>query len=195
MANWASTEYVIEGPKDKVQLIFNTIDDFMTGKKPFKEHSCEGWEGNVILELNDKHKPIDFSKSYLRGFFQDYNMDEGNIRIYAEEAWGATDFRRCLKKLFPDVTIYFKVEENGCEVYATNDSAGKYFSERYLIDYSVDGADDIEYFDELKDALKYAAKIMNVASATLEDVEEWNDKNEENDNEDYIYIHSFAVIP
>jgi hypothetical protein len=195
MANWASTEYVIEGPKDKVQLIFNTIDNFMTGKKPFKEHSCEGWEGNVILELNDKHKPIDFSKSYLRGFFQDYNMDGDNLTISAEEAWGATDFMNCLKKILPELIIYFKTEEEGGDVYVTNDGEGNYFPNRFYIDTCINHTYDIEYFMEKNVMLKYIAEKMNRTTITLEEIKEWTDYHEEINDGDYIYIHEFEVVP
>ena len=122
-------------------------------------------------------------------------MNEGNIRIYAEELCRATDFRHCLKKIFPELTIYYKMEDSQGKVFATNDTTWKYFRERYILDYCINGMNDFIYFHKKEKVLQYAAEIMNVASATLEDVEEWNDKNEENDNEDYIYIHSFVVIP
>ena len=77
--------------------------------------------------------------NYLRGFIQEYEMQEGVIRIKAEEAWGATDFRHVLAKLMPELTIYFIVEEPGCEVYVTNDADGKYFPDQFYLDACING--------------------------------------------------------
>lgn len=41
--------------------------------------------------------------------------------------------------------VYFIVEEEGGEVYATNDKEGRFFDYRFLVDSCVDGADEWEY--------------------------------------------------
>ena len=61
MANWASTNYVIEGPKNKVQLIFNTIDDLISGRTSYNRNFGDSWEESIINELNNTENPIDFS--------------------------------------------------------------------------------------------------------------------------------------
>ncbi len=46
----------------------------------------------------------------------------------------------------PDLTIYFCVEEPGCEIYATNDAEGKYFADRFYVDSYVNDIFSHEYF-------------------------------------------------
>lgn len=165
MANWASTDYVIEGTKDEIQLIFKTIDDFMKERRPSTEGATKDWEGNIINALKNKNTQIDLNTNYLRGFIQYYNLDDDTLLcITAEEAWGATDFRHCLKNIFADINVYFSVEEGTDGVYATNDADGKYFSSRFIIDYSIDGRDDIEYFHNEEDLLQDVAKLIKVGS-------------------------------
>lgn len=195
MANWASTDYVIEGTKKEIKLIFDTIDDFMKEKRPSMEGAAKNWEGNIINALKNKNEQIDLNKNYLRGFIQDYNLDDETLlRITAEEAWGATDFRHCLKNIFTDINVFFIVEEFGCEVYATNDADGKYFSSRFLIDYCIDGKDGIEYFYNEEDVLQYAAKKIKREKVTFDDINEWNEKQSEDLLENFIYIHKFEIV-
>lgn len=56
--------------------------------------------------------------------------------------------------------VYFIVEEEGGEVYATNDKEGRFFDYRFLVDSCVDGADEWEYFDTKEQALSYVARRM-----------------------------------
>ncbi|MGF0099258.1 hypothetical protein ACQRD6_13165, partial [Prevotella sp. SGI.027] len=106
MANWATTSYRIEGSKSDLKRVFNVIDGFMTAKrKPTSVTTSKDWEGNVVEALGATEEQL--SKNYLRGFIQEYEMDGNTIRIEAEEAWGATDFRHVLRTLMPKLTIYF----------------------------------------------------------------------------------------
>lgn len=108
MANWATTSYRIEGSKSDLKRVFNVIDGFMTAKrKPTSVTTSKDWEGNVVEALGATAEQL--SKNYLRGFIQEYEMDGDTIRIEAEEAWGATDFRHVLRTLMPKLTIYFIV--------------------------------------------------------------------------------------
>lgn len=115
MANWASTSYRIEGGKSDLERVYGVIDGFMTEKlKPVSETASKDWEKNIVKALGATDEQL--SKSHLRGFIQEYEMDGDTIRIEAEEAWGTTDFRHVLRQLMPDLTIYFIVEEPGCAV-------------------------------------------------------------------------------
>ena len=130
--------------------------------------------------------------NYLRGFIQTYEIIDGVLYIEAEEAWGATDFRHLLAKLMPELTIYYIVEECGCEVYATNDCDGKYFTESYYVDICIDGDYFSEYFDTEKQVLAYVAQLLKKESVTMKDIDEWNE--EQDDNENYIYVHEFKYV-
>ena len=73
-------------------------------------------------------------------------LDGDVIRINAEEAWGATDFRHILGKLMPELTITISLRKQGVTCSQQNDIDGKYFPERYLVDAYVKDADFYEYF-------------------------------------------------
>lgn len=130
--------------------------------------------------------------NYLRGFIQTYEIIDGVLYIEAEEAWGATDFRHLLAKLMPKLTIYYIVEECGCEVYATNDCDGKYFTESYFVDICIDGDYFNDYFNTEEQVLSYVAQLLKKESVTMKDIDEWNE--EQDDNENYIYVHEFKYV-
>ena len=191
MANWASTSYRIEGSKSDLERVFGVIDDFIKGRvASTREDATADWEGNIVKALGAMDEEID--NNYLRGFIQDYELDGDTIRIEAEEAWGATDFRHVLGKLMPDLTIYYIVEEAGCEVFATNDTDGKYYSERYLVDAYVKGADYYEYFETDKQMKSFVSSLIEKEDFTEEDIEAWNEEHE--DDGFYIYVHEFKYV-
>lgn len=191
MANWASTSYRIEGSKSDLERVFGVIDDFIKGRvASTREDATADWEGNIVKALGAMDEEID--NNYLRGFIQDYELDGDTIRIEAEEAWGATDFRHVLGKLMPDLTIYYIVEEAGCEVFATNDTDGKYYPERYLVDAYVKDTDYYEYFETEKQMKSFVSSLLEKKDFTEEDIEAWNEEHEDDDS--YIYVHEFNYV-
>ena len=191
MANWASTSYAIEGNKSDLERMFNVINDFVKSNvKPVEANASKEWEGNIVKALGASKEQM--KNNYLRGFIQTYEIIDGVLYIEAEEAWGATDFRHLLAKLMPELTIYYIVEECGCEVYATNDCDGKYFTESYYVDICIDGDYFSEYFDTEKQVLAYVAQLLKKESVTMKEIDEWNE--EQDDNENYIYVHEFKYV-
>lgn len=191
MANWASTSYRIEGSKSDLERVYGMIDNFMSERrKPVEENASKEWEGNIIKALGTSDEQV--SKNYLRGFIQEYEMDGDTIRIEAEEAWGATDFRHVLAQLMPELTVYYIVEEPGCEVYATNDEEGKYFTDRFYVDACVDGNYESDYFETEERAMAYAANLMDMEMVSKAKIESWNEDHEADG--DFIYIHEFKYV-
>ena len=191
MANWASTSYAIEGSKSDLERMFNVINDFVKSNvKPVEANASKEWEGNIVKALGASEEQM--KNNYLRGFIPTYEIIDGVLYIEAEEAWGATDFRHLLAKLMPELTIYYIVEECGCEVYATNDCDGKYFTESYYVDICIDGDYFSEYFDTEKQVLAYVAQLLKKESVTMKEIDEWNE--EQDDNENYIYVHEFKYV-
>ena len=191
MANWASTSYAIEGNKSDLERVFNVINDFVKSNvKPVEANASKEWEGNIVKALGASEEQM--KNNYLRGFIQTYEIIDGVLYIEAEEAWGATDFRHLLAKLMPKLTIYYIVEECGCEVYATNDCDGKYFTESYYVDICIDGDYFNDYFNTEEQVLSYVAQLLKKESVTMKDIDEWNE--EQDDNENYIYVHEFKYV-
>lgn len=191
MANWASTSYRIEGSKEDLEKVYNVIDEFMSERrKPVQVDASNEWEGNIIRALGATDEQM--KNNYLRGFIEEYEMDGDIIRIEAEEAWGTTDFRYVLAQLMPELTIYYIVEEPGCEVYATNDAEGKYFPERFYVDAYVNGDYQSEYFDTEEQAMTYVANLLGKQEVSKNELENWNECHEEDDN--FIYIREFEIV-
>ena len=191
MANWVSTSYAIEGSKSDLERMFNVINDFVKSNvKPVEANASKEWEGNIVKALGASEEQM--KNNYLRGFIQTYEIIDGVLYIEAEEAWGATDFRHLLAKLMPKLTIYYIVEECGCEVYATNDCDGKYFTESYYVDICIDGDYFNDYFNTEEQVLSYVAQLLKKESVTMKDIDEWNE--EQDDNENYIYVHEFKYV-
>lgn len=190
MANRASTSYVIEGSKAEVSKVYQVIDDFMSGRKqPVAETASDDWEGNIVKTLGATDEQM---KKYLRGFIQWFDFDGCVLRIDAEEAWGATDFYEVLGELMPNLTIYFSVEEPGCEIYATNDADGKYFADRFYVESAVNNNYAHEYFTEKKDAMSYVAELLGRENVSKEELDKWNEEQEDYDA--YIYVHEYKVV-
>lgn len=191
MANWASTSYRIEGSKEDLEKVYNVIDEFMSERrKPVVVDASNEWEGNIIRALGATDEQM--KNNYLRGFIEEYEMDGDIIRIEAEEAWGTTDFRQVLAQLMPELTIYYIVEEPGCEVYATNDADGKYFPERFYVDAYVNGDYQSEYFETEEQAMTYVANLLGKKEVSKNELENWNECHEEDNN--FIYIHEFEIV-
>jgi hypothetical protein len=191
MANWASTSYRIEGSESDLKKVYDVIDNFVTGKsKPVLEDASKEWEGNIVKALGASDEQL--KESYLRGFIEEYELDGDVIRINAEEAWGATDFRHILGNLMPELTIYYIVEEAGCDVFATNDIDGKYFPEQYLVDAYVKDADFYEYFETKGQMKDFVSSLIGKEDFTDEDIEAWNEEHEDDDF--YIYVHEFQYV-
>lgn len=191
MANWASTSYRIEGSKEDLEKVYNVIDGFMSERrKPIEVNASSEWEGNIIRALGTTDEQM--KNNYLRGFIEEYEMDGDIIRIEAEEAWGTTDFRQVLAQLMPELTIYYIVEEPGCEVNATNDADGKYFPERFYVDAFVNGDYQSEYFETEEQAMTYVANLLGKKEVSKNELENWNECHEEDNN--FIYIHEFEIV-
>ena len=191
MANWASTSYRIEGSESDLKKVYDVIDNFVTGKsKPVLEDASKEWEGNIVKALGASDEQL--KESYLRGFIEEYELDGDVIRINAEEAWGATDFRHILGKLMPELIIYYIVEEAGCDVFAANDIDGKYFPEQYLVDAYVKDADYYEYFETKGQMKDFVSSLIGKEDFTDEDIEAWNEEHEDDDS--YIYVHEFQYV-
>ena len=191
MANWASTSYAIEGNKSDLESVFNVINDFVKSNvKPVEANASKEWEGNIVKALGATDEQM--KNNYLRGFIQTYEIIDGVLHLEAEEAWGATDFRHLLAKLMPELTIYYIVEECGCEVYATNDSDGKYFTDSYYVDACIDEDYFSDYFNMEKQVLVYVAQLLNREVISMEEIDEWN--KEQDDSENYIDVHEFKYV-
>lgn len=184
----ASVAYAIEGSRDSLENIEAAIHYGLDDK----EHWTE-WAACKHLGFSDE----ELEGKRFRGEISDdveINSD-GVLKFWAEERWGLQDFHILLKKKFPDITIYWSVEESGCAVYCTNDKEGKYFPERYYADVCIDGNYDSEYFPTEKALFEWLAKLTNNRVKSVEDIENFNADYEDsgNDDENFINVYEYDL--
>lgn len=187
MANMASVSYRIEGPRETLEK----INDAILKAMPQKEHWDE-WEACINLgftegELDGKRLGGEIS--------EEPSLGESTLEFYAEERWGLQDFNELLEKKFPEIKVYWIVEESGCEVYATNDKEGKYFPERYWVDTAVNDQYQSEYFKTEEGMFKWLSELLKQPISSYKDLEAWNEQHEEltDDDMNFISIHQFDV--
>ena len=185
MANWASTNYVIEGSKETLQKIEEAIVKAINTK----DNKYEEYKVCDILGV-----PYELGVTSLGGLIEEepWYDDSGSLHFYAEERWGLQDFNDLLEKKFPDIKIYWIVEEPGCEVYATNDKDGKYFPDRFYADTCINGIYQSEYFTTEEEMYKWLSENTNGKIKSLEDAENFNES-PDTPKEDFISIHEFEV--
>lgn len=191
MANWAYTDYAIEGSNEVLKKIHEAIQHPVIEKG-----ASNDWEGGVLKALNPKWEEKDH---YMRGFIQKDTVELGNevLSFGAEEAWGATDFHEALEQIFPDdIKVFYCVEEQGCEVYATNDAEGRHFPQRYWVDTCIDGNYQSEYFIAKESAYEWLSEITEGRVKNEEDVESFNSDYEDSEalDENFIYVHEFEIV-
>lgn len=188
MANMASVSYVIEGPKEILETINNAIVESMQDKQHWNE-----WKTCDILGFTEE----ELEGKRLGGEIEDEpSMGKNTMEFYAEERWGLQDFEELLRQKFPNIKVYWMVEEPGCEIYCTNDKESKYFSERVYVDTCIDGVYDSEYFKDEETAYKWLSDLTNGRVKSAEDAEAFNADYEDSDAEDenWIRVYLYNIV-
>ena len=189
MANMASVSYAIEGSEESLKKIAEAIVVAVNSD----DKRYEMYQAAKYLKLPD------IENKRLGGEIEEEpTLDErtGALKFWSEERWGLQDFAELLEKQFPDIKVYWIVEECGMEVYCTNDSGGKYFPERYWVDTAINDVCNSEYFETEEQVYKWLDKLTNGRVKSKEDVEDFNADYEDSgaDDENYINIHEFEVV-
>lgn len=192
MPNWASTAYVLKAKGQKqAKDLYDKIDSLAKMEEPLVENGFgKLWMGCLVNLLGG-----DWNKVYCRGEIIDYNLNDDHVNISCETAWGEMEeFRHFIEQQYPDSKIFYQVEESGNCVYATNDTDGVYFPERFCLD-SYDG---LEYFETIKEAAKYIGEIIGKdLKPDFGEIENAiDDYMEEHDNSDesWMSFHKFEVL-
>ena len=183
----ASVAYAIEGSEKSLEEILRAIYFATTEEKYWTEYEACINLGLTKEELEDKK---------LRGEISDApTLENGVLRFYAEERWGLQDFEELLRQKFPDIKVYWTVEESGCDVYCSNDKEGKYFPDRFYADICVDGDYYSEYFVSEDSLFKWLSNITHREINSFDDIEEFNSNYEGSceDDENFINVHIFDV--
>ena len=153
----------------------------------------KSWLGNLVTLLGG-----DWNTIYCRGAWLELEKDDDNgaLRFDTETAWNDPDeVISFLQEKYPNLEFYFITEEPGMGYYATNDTAGEYFPQRYTItpydcgeEYQYEEGEEQEFFKEIENITGY--KVTN-----FEEVEkavcDYNEKHEDEE----IYVKIFRTKP
>ena len=114
MANICTTNYVIEGEKNELDALYETMKNL---------------QGQALGQLV-KALGKDPDEVMCRGEWSDLERQDDTLRMTFETAWTPCyEVTDLLKEKFPSIRIYYKAVEPGCEVYLKNDAEGKYYTE------------------------------------------------------------------
>ena len=114
MANICTTNYVIEGEKNELDALYETM----------KNLQSQGL-GQLVKALGKNPDEV-----MCRGEWSDLERQGDTLRMTFVTAWTPChEVTDLLKEKFPSIRIYYKAVEPGCEVYLKNDAEGKYFPE------------------------------------------------------------------
>jgi hypothetical protein len=114
MANICTTNYVIEGEKEELDALYQTM-------KEQQENNL----GCLVKALGKNPEEVE-----CRGEWTDLERQGDTLCVTFETAWTPCyEVTNLLKEAYPSLRIFYKAEEPGCEVYLKNDAEGKYFPE------------------------------------------------------------------
>lgn len=190
MPNWCDTTYkCVSDNKKELRALKKVLDaNFNRKKSRLPNGFGKCWIGNIIDQLG-----YDWNNYRCRGEITDYALEDNILTIYQSTAWCEQEgFREVIQKKFPSITVHYRAEEPGCEVFET--TSFDYFPERYYLD----GFDTCEYFETLQDAAKFIGE--NIVGYEVEAdfdllTTVLNKYTEEQDDDDgYFYLHEFEIV-
>ena len=122
MANICTTNYVIEGKKEELDALYQTMKKLQESGALVEYASGLGL---LVEALGKNPEEVD-----CRGGWTELVREGDTLRMTFETAWTpCLEVIHLLKATYPSLRIYYKAEEPGCEVYLKNDAEGKYFPE------------------------------------------------------------------
>ncbi len=191
MANTCFTNYVVEGPAWALVDLYQKMKYLEC--TPFIASSKHAWGptwlGALVLILNGKINGPE--GVYCRGMWCNLAYDGTILTFDTETAWmEMEEFRHFLERHYVDLKIYYRSEEEGNNYYVTNDSDGKYFPDRFIVDIE---ADDYHEFQTEKEALSFIENLIGRKLAPTESpneaLEDWGEI-----NNTYAAYKEFSVI-
>lgn len=184
MANTCCTIYKITG-----------IDGNNDAYNQLKEYLDKNWKE---LWLGDMAKfyGVDFEELGIsaRGWVCYYEEDKGVITLDVDSAWAPNEqlFEEINNKLDNQLSISWKAEEPGCEIFWIHDEGG-YFPENYYVDCSGFDNCECDYFETLEEVVDYWCKLTGekrdgrTDEEMLKVIEDW----EYEDEDTFFIVHEF----
>ena len=189
MPNWCFSSYVIEGRKKELQSLHSKMKRLEKRKKSLVENGFgKTWLGNLATRLGG-----DWQEVYCRGSWSDLDWNGAILRFNTETAWGPmTEVFNFIKSIYPSLEIYYMAEENGNGVFITNDTEGRFFSDRYYLD--SDGPVDDHYFETIEELAQVISEIVgHPVGESFEECEKALDDHMEKNPDEWYSLHEFRI--
>lgn len=183
MPNWCFTDYRCYGNKGELVELKEKLDYLNSLTAPYSTNGFGKLWCGCLVELLDG----DINEVHCRGEIDSYEFSGTTLCMTVMSAWGELgEWRKFIKSKFPNIFIVYRAEEPGNIYYETNDVAGGYFPDRYILDFP----DGPEYFKTLDDAAGYVSRLTGKEVKTEEEInaalEELEEK-ELGEDEDVFY--------
>ena len=122
MANICTTNYVIEGKKEELDALYQTMKKLQKSGASVEYASGLGL---LVEALGKKSEEVE-----CRGEWTELVREDETLRMTFETAWTPCyEVTQLMKTVYPSLQFFYKAEEPDCEVYLKNDAEGKYFPE------------------------------------------------------------------
>lgn len=204
MPNWCSTDIIIDGPKEEILSLYDNLIEW--------ENMEKGKELCKFLE----YAGFDKNKYRCRGEIISIDCDtwknNSHIIISTETAWipMIQMWRDIVDRYTKDCEVLFCAEEDGNEIYETNDVDYKFFTADYKVRINITNSKYQFKSKELRDFndygecsfsteefLEYFKEEFNNPNADekwiINKIKELDDILSEDDIDDqYIYVYEYA---
>lgn len=169
MANECETSIVFYNEnKDMIKDLWQNITEFCRDNHDctiYKFMQKMGYSQNDLYR-SDKRGVITYCDSFVM-----YKDNIAYFKIKTVSAWlpQVDEFYKLIDEKYDRrISIVFKAEEMGCGVYYNTDVEGRFFKDRYKIDYCLK-QDRVRYFERFDEAISYIKKIFPKAKVSIFD--------------------------
>ena len=176
MANTCTTEYVFEGEGAQIRALHSELEKIVKDKPKCTDYHDWHVQPNWLGYVAENVLGLDSEKISCRGEFNlgeidncPYDDNLLTLGVSAYTAWSPCNelFEKLAEKY--DCNLYWMAEELGCELFQSNDSAGKYFHDTIIIDIPDEGC---EYFQTEEDAVKSIVEKTGNPNITFDEIED-----------------------
>lgn len=192
MPNWCMTTYQCVGSKSDITKLYNAISELETSKQPLYPNGFgKMWLGCLVIKLGYKWEDYDCRGEII--YFERVNPTQ--LRIDQETAWEEQKgVREVIENKFPSIKVWYVEEEPGSVIYRTNDAAGTYFPDHFLIDTH----EGTEYFKTISDAAEYVLELTGRKPRTKQEIvaalKQYEDQRQNEDEDAYYSFHEFKIV-
>lgn len=119
--------------------------------------------------------------------------------VYTESAWNphVEVFKKVIEEKYDNQIGFVHCSaEPGCEIYINTDTEGRFFSDRYHLDFCINGEYVMEYYSTFKDVIDVLnEKIPEMEFSKYDSVDEINDRVQNwliDKKDDYFNLYEYS---